>query len=195
MIYPAKTNPETIKAEAIALIDSEGEKALTARRLSNRLGLAPNALYRHFRSKESLEEAIADEIARRLHDDIGAALAAAESLGAADRVRTLVTAYSAFADEHPNLYEMVMTGRDQSPDPLPTLRGHELLWEQVIDVLTPLIGAADAPAAAVTLWAWTHGLRALRRANLLGGKKPADVAAYGLEAFLAGLIRDPQGRV
>jgi TetR/AcrR family transcriptional regulator, tetracycline repressor protein len=53
---------ERILNEALALIDVAGLDALTTRALGHRLGVDPTAVYRHFRNKDELINALADHI-------------------------------------------------------------------------------------------------------------------------------------
>jgi AcrR family transcriptional regulator len=53
---------ERILDEALALIDERSLEALTTRALGHRLGVDPTAVYRHFRSKDELVNALADRI-------------------------------------------------------------------------------------------------------------------------------------
>ena len=137
--------------------------------------------------------AIADEVARRLLAAIKQALADSEPKArrsrraAADRVRLMVKIYTAFADDHPVLLQTMMTHKAKGEAALPKPLGHDLLWDQGIALIAPLTGLKKAPAAAVTLWGLLHGLRELQRANLLGGKKPADVVGFGVDALIKGL--------
>jgi TetR/AcrR family tetracycline transcriptional repressor len=48
--------------EALALVDERGLTALTTRALGQRLGVDPTAIYRHFRNKDELVNALADRI-------------------------------------------------------------------------------------------------------------------------------------
>lgn len=191
--YPAKTNPDAIRAAAMELLEQEGDAALTLRRLASVLNLTPNALYRHFPSREVLIAAVADEVARRLLTAILQAIAEAdaeagsEGLSPEDRIHVLFEVYATFASDHPALYQTLMSNRAEAEAHLSKPLGHDLLWEQVIRVLVPLTGPEKAPASAVTLWALLHGLWGLQRADLLGGKKPADVGRFGVEALLRGL--------
>lgn len=193
MPYPGKTSPDAIRAAAINLLEREGEAALTLRRLAADLGLVPNALYRYFRSREVLIAAVADEVARRLVERATDALAASEAvagpagLDPVVRIRILARVYAAFGDEHPALYETLTADRREAEAALPRPLGHDLLWELVIATISPFTGEEAAPAAAVTLWGLLHGLWSLQRANLLGGKKPADIAPFAIDALLNGI--------
>jgi TetR/AcrR family transcriptional regulator, tetracycline repressor protein len=53
---------ERILDEALALVDERGLEALTTRALGQRLGVDPTAVYRHFRNKDELVNALADRI-------------------------------------------------------------------------------------------------------------------------------------
>lgn len=53
---------ERILTEALALVDAAGLDALTTRALGHRLGVDATAVYRHFRNKDELINALADHI-------------------------------------------------------------------------------------------------------------------------------------
>ena len=55
-------SPEVILDAAEALIDRDGDSALTFRRLGAELGADPTAAYRHFRSKDELLLALGDRL-------------------------------------------------------------------------------------------------------------------------------------
>lgn len=190
MAYPSKTSPEAIRAAAIGLLEREGEAALTLRRVAGLLGVVPNALYRYYATRDVLVAAVADEVARRLLGAIDEALDRPREdvpPRAESRVRTLMEVYAAFADAHPALYATLMTDRPAAEAELPQPLGYDLLWVRVIEVLEPLTGQVDAPAAAVTLWSLLHGMWALNRANLFGDQKPKNVGDFAINAVLKGL--------
>ncbi len=190
MAYPSKTSPEAIRAAAIGLLEREGGAALTLRRVAGLLGVVPNALYRYYATRDVLVAAVADEVARRLLAAIDEALDRPREdvpPRAESRIRTLMEVYAAFADAHPALYATLMTDRPAAEAELPQPLGYDLLWVRVIEVLEPLTGQADAPAAAITLWSLLHGMWALDRANLLGDQKPKNVDGFAINAVLKGL--------
>jgi len=55
------TREEIIK-EALALLEEHGPGALSMRRLADRLGVAPNALYTHVRGKADLIDGLIDQV-------------------------------------------------------------------------------------------------------------------------------------
>ena len=66
------TREEIIK-EALALLDEHGPGALSMRRVADRLGVAPNALYTHVRGKADLIDGLVDQVyaGLELHPDPG----------------------------------------------------------------------------------------------------------------------------
>lgn len=56
----ARLTRELVLREAIALLDEEGLEALTMRRLGERLGVVPMALYRHVKHKDDLLDGLLD---------------------------------------------------------------------------------------------------------------------------------------
>lgn len=53
---------DSVVAEAMALLDQEGLEALTMRSLADRLGVVPNALYRHVKDKGDLMDGVLDRV-------------------------------------------------------------------------------------------------------------------------------------
>ena len=62
---------ELIIKEALALLEEHGPGALSMRRLADRLGVAPNALYTHVRGKTDLIDGLIDQVyaGLELHPD------------------------------------------------------------------------------------------------------------------------------
>ncbi|GAB7048803.1 TetR/AcrR family transcriptional regulator [Catenuloplanes indicus] len=57
-----RLDPEKIVVSALAIADAEGLSAITIRRLAQEHGVTPMALYRHFRDKDELINALADHV-------------------------------------------------------------------------------------------------------------------------------------
>jgi TetR/AcrR family tetracycline transcriptional repressor len=61
---------EEIIKEALALLEEQGPGALSMRRLANRLGVAPNALYTYVRGKPDLIDGLIDQLYAGLDLDL-----------------------------------------------------------------------------------------------------------------------------
>lgn len=188
MPYPSKIDRQIITDAALALVEREGEQALTLRRLAGEVGVTANALYRYFDTRDVLIAATADAVAHRLSIAIETGMAKLPNIETAEgRVRGLLTIYSAFAENNPDLYRTFLNAKPEAGAELPHPRYHELLWDQSLSIVEPLVGRKNGPAATVSLWGLLHGMWALRQAGVLGGKKPAEVNDYAFDAFIKGL--------
>src|SRR5579871_70176 len=65
-----------LKDAAVAIVSADGVEALTLRAVATRAGTTHPSLYRHYRSKEGLLAAIAEDGFRRLSEALDEAVAA-----------------------------------------------------------------------------------------------------------------------
>ena len=153
-----------IVREARALLEAEGERALSMRRIADRLGIRAPSLYKHLPGKRELEAAIvADGL-----EDFAAAMAAADP-----GLTGLARAYRAFALAHPHLYRLI-TERPLARDLLPA--GLEAR------AAAPIVAALGDEHRARAAWASAHGLASLE----LAGRFPPDA---DLDAAWAAMTR------
>ena len=177
MPFPSKTDRSAILLAALEELSSAGIRNLSLRNIAATLGLAPNALYRYFSDRAALEEALADECARRLEM---ALRKAAHGSVAAKAIRRMAGAYLRFARENRNLYEVFMSF--QTPDRTGSPRQN--LWSFTVEQVQSITGEAHAKEAAVALWALLHGTATLEAGQVLGDNKPASGFEFGLNAWL-----------
>lgn len=188
MPYPSKITPQGVIDAALALVESEGAEALSLRRLAGNLGVTANALYRYFDSREDLLAASADAFVQRLITAIANAMSELPGdVTAEARVRRLLAVYSHFAQSNPALYRAFMSPKNEASADLPKRQAHEQLWDQCLEIIEPLVGPDNAPAATVSIWGLLHGLLTLRQAGVLGGRKPLDIDSYAFDAIIRGL--------
>jgi AcrR family transcriptional regulator len=179
MAFPAKTDSQRILDAAMILLAREGLRGMSLRAVAVSLKIAPNVIYRYFRDHAHLEAAVGAEVCRRLHAVLRKAAHGREPEAAA---RATAKAYLKFARDNALLYEALLIPRpasgDEAADP-------EQLWLFVVGQAARLTGEARAPEAAVSLWAFLHGIAALQSAQLLGHEKPATSFDFGLNAWLS----------
>jgi TetR/AcrR family transcriptional regulator, tetracycline repressor protein len=65
-----RLSKEAVVDQALAIADADGLDALTIRKLANRLGVTPMALYWHFRNKEALLGGLAERIWGEIDTDV-----------------------------------------------------------------------------------------------------------------------------
>lgn len=137
---------------ARALLEEQGEEALTMRNLADRLGIKAPSLYKHVRSRQEIETLLAAQALT----EIG------ETLGAEGDLEAMGRSYRNWALANPGLYR-VATTRPLDRENLP---------EGVEDAAAaPLLEAlaGDRPRARA-VWALAHGLTLLE----LDGRFPAE---------------------
>lgn len=177
MPFPSKTDKSAILSAALEELSSEGIRNLSLRNIAATLGLAPNALYRYFSDRATLEAALADESANRLE---AALRKAAHGSVGANAIRRMAGAYLQFARDNRNLYEVFMSF--QTPDHAGSPR--QSLWSFTVEQVQRVTGGTPAKEAAVALWALLHGAATLEAGQVLGGNKPASGFEFGLNAWL-----------
>jgi AcrR family transcriptional regulator len=172
---------EEIQERALALLDAGGAHAVSLAAIAKGMGMSAPALYRYFESRDALLEALA----RAAYADLGRALrgAAEEAAGrpAPARLRAIVTAYRAWAQDHPRRYTMIFGERGHgAPGPAPGLPvggGVDALLAAVLDLQDErarprgqrrdLEGAsAAALRMAVLTWTRVHGIVGLELAGV-----------------------------
>jgi AcrR family transcriptional regulator len=131
------------------LLESDGVDGLSMRRLANRLGIRAPSLYSHFADKQALENALIADGLSELGDRTMA------SIGTADPVGAIMTAYRDFAREHPHLYQLLY---------------HRPLDRERLDLAAEEHSAAALRSItdgdyrlARSMWAYAHGMVELER--------------------------------
>ena len=109
--YRKHLSREVLVREALALLDREGLDALTMRNLADRLGVVPNALYRHVKDKDDLLDGVLDEAVASVPLPPG-------HLDWDDGLVALATAIRATMLEHPAITSLVVSRPSLGPGSL-----------------------------------------------------------------------------
>jgi AcrR family transcriptional regulator len=186
---------ETVRREILAasrqIVTEEGFSALTMRKLAERIGYSPAAIYLHFRNRDQ----IAHEVSREGYSDLLAALTAAvaaSTTNPASRLRALCEAYLRFGLENPQTYSLIfmedpaylaaVLAHPSADDP--GARAYALLVEVAGALIVagrrlPKVGkparAATAVEFAETIWAALHGIVSLKLTCPAFPTSPAEV--------------------
>ncbi|GII52889.1 TetR family transcriptional regulator [Planotetraspora thailandica] len=148
------------------LAESEGWDAVTTRRLADEIEYSQPVLYSHFKGKDAIMAAVAVEG----FADIAAGLRAARASAAGPRqaLTAVGTAYAAFAEERPALYDAMFTRAVDlpfaSPEAPPALRE---AFGELREAVRPLARDDDLETLTETLWSGLHGLVTLTRSGRL----------------------------
>ena len=159
----------TLEREATLMLAESGLEGLSLRKLAERVGVSPPALYHHFRDKNDLLCAIAEKGFDAL--DAAVSLATAGAVGdSVARLRAFVFAYVAFATESPETYDL-MFGRTIWKSGRPTVSLREVAFttfKRYTARVAALVAESKLPEGESALrlaqasWAMMHGLCRLK---------------------------------
>ncbi|MFE6734672.1 TetR/AcrR family transcriptional regulator [Microbacterium sp. NPDC057650] len=180
---------------AAALVDAGldatregGIGALSIREVTRRIGVSPNAAYRHYPNLAALREAVATEIL----EQVAASMAAGATSDPAARLRTIGLAYIDFALQEPGWFSVAFFGgRALGPEDIATTPAFRALAAALGDLVAQGALPADAaPAAAWSCWATVHGFAELCLHGPLAATLPSEqrrLAASAVDAIIAGI--------
>ena len=150
---------------AVAAVEAGGAEALSLRKLSEQVGVTPNAVYRHFSSREDLLLAVGDLGFSRLAD-------AFEATSDCD-MDSLGRAYIQYGLQHPWLYRLMFSGRMTSV-PRAEDRSFVILQEAVRARAGSEVTERHVLQESINAWAYVHGMVML----LLDGVVELDEIAF-----------------
>lgn len=155
------------------LARSGGPDAVVLREVTRRVGVVPNAAYRHFADRDALLAAVRDkavgELARRMADGISQVRAGAHTpTGARLRMRAVGRAYLEFARTEPGLFDTAFSGTDQTGAGASDERQPSDYVQAALDGLVQagVLEPARRPNIEYPTWATVHGLAVLLRGPL-----------------------------
>lgn len=154
-------------ATSLDLTRAGGPDALRLREVTRRIGVSPNAAYRHFADHRALLAAVAAEIQDRMAQNMSAHTSTAEPSDAAApavaRLRGVGLGYVGFALDEPGWFQLAFFAPEgvERPDGLmpPPLR---LLHEALDDLVdTGVLAQAQRAGAEWSCWSTVHGFAEL----------------------------------
>ncbi len=161
---------------ALRLVTERGPGGFTLREAARVIGVSQTAPYRHFRTKEALLAAVAEEGFEELRDRMRRALRAAAH-DPLERLYALGLSYVLFAVDYPSRFR-VMFGpeiRDKSEYPsLATVarEAFSLVPETIAACQhVGLVRAREPADLAIAAWSIAHGVASLLIDNRLSGVK------------------------
>ncbi len=157
----------------LALTRSGGPDALTIREATRRVGVSPNAAYRHFADREALLGAVSTSIQHRM----AAQMQGRTRRRAADRLRAVGIGYINFALDEPGWFAVAFfgaTGHDETDAAPPFLALVEALDAMVDEgMLTP----QRRDGAEWPCWSAVHGFAELALNGPLRNAGRSDIEA------------------
>lgn len=186
---------ELILQVATEIIEHDGLGALSARQIARRIGYSAGTLYNVFSDLDDLiltvESRLLDNLAARLTQ-------VPPSIDRVQHLCDLATAYLAFTQEQPRLWNLLFEHHMPTGRPIPPAfhARMEALLTLVERAVEPLIQPPDtdrAHRAARVLWASVHGITSLATADKLTNVTPENAAVLVddlMRTFLNGLQQE-----
>lgn len=150
----------------LELIAREDAGAVSLREVARQAGVSAAAPYHHFRDKNALLAAVAEEGFRALNGHMEEALAGGREAGPTEMLRLLARCYVHFAIEHPSHYRVMFREEWNDEEKYPSthaegMRAFQRLLEWAAATRAAQGGDGDAETLALTTWSWVHGLASL----------------------------------
>ena len=149
------------------LLLAEGVDGLSMRKIAQKIGYSPTALYLHFPHKDAILHALLDEGVGMLHTALTDALAAAPDAPEA-QMRALCQAYLGWGEANPARYEVMLLLHPRHMERYPPDKYRKA--RRALAVFAEVLRRAgfapeEAALAAAAAWAQLHGAVALSLAR------------------------------
>jgi AcrR family transcriptional regulator len=162
----------------LKLLGEGGVPALSLRAAAQLAGVSHAAPYRHFKDKEALLAAIAEEgfrlLTRRMKEEVEA-----RGGDVLERLRASAVGYVAFAVDHPGYFRVTFGGAPCAPGTYPGLdeagtEAYGVLRGLIVEgIEAGRLRAGDPDQLALAAWSQVHGLGML----IIDGQVPAPLVA------------------
>ena len=189
-----KTTAQKICTAALELLDqSEDPAGASMRRIADKVGITPMALYRHFPNREALLRAATEIEYQRIADYFQAAKERRDTTGLG-----VMRGYLDYALDHPNLFRyMYFSQRAEVlafPEALKTGKSpsQKMLHVAVSSAMQQgKLRSDDVPETSLTIWAHAHGLVTLYLSGriLLSRRQFTKLFLRSMDRLLHGLGR------
>lgn len=184
----------------VGLAREGGPDAIVLREAARRVGVSPNAAYRHFVALPDLLEAVAakgfNALALAMRKELAdCPVSGTAASDAAARLRAVGRAYIQFALREPGLFAATFDATHDAalipPEELVAGNPYDILNDVLDEMLAAgALAAADRPGATMMAWAAVHGMSMLLLGPLAGvpAQERDQMVAACLDLTLRGLL-------
>ncbi|BDV29575.1 TetR/AcrR family transcriptional regulator [Microbacterium terricola] len=191
---------EALIATGLTATRESGSRAIVLRDIARRVGVSPNAVYRHFADRDALLAAVALRIQEGMVERM-LSLTTAPAPGmttARTRLHAVGVGYISFALAEPGWFEVAFAAPDALIDELPAPGELPPPLASLSSALDALVASGELapaarPGAEWPCWSAVHGFALLALHGPLQGLSVEEVqaaAARTVDTVIAGLLRD-----
>ncbi|MDB5650833.1 MAG: TetR/AcrR family transcriptional regulator, partial [Hyphomicrobiales bacterium] len=178
----AKTSEKDIVVAARRMIRARGVDALTLRDVAEAVGIRAPSLYKRFKDKAALLQAVKTDALGRFEE---ALRLAAEGHPPPLAFIKLATAYRDFGRRRPEIYRLIHRPELKAAG----LEAERTALVPVVEVITALVGSGHALAATRCATSFLHGFVALEIENHFQDAGSTDEAfTFSVYVVLQGLV-------
>jgi AcrR family transcriptional regulator len=173
---------EALIAAARRLIAEHGPQGFTLNEASRTAGVSPSAPYRHFRDRNALIEATAEEGFNLFRQRLLAATAGVVS--PYEALHRMGAAYYAFALDEPGFYQAMFSSGLPAVGTSVTQAGDRAF--AVLEDAVRALGAKEHQVRelAIKIWAFTHGMTGLIASGSVSAMEAGRLAGDAVDAML-----------
>jgi AcrR family transcriptional regulator len=140
----------------------EGFESFSMRKLADRVGYSPAALYQHFPSKEAIFDALVEQSFSALLAAQNRTAALTSEVGPVESLRRGLRGYVQFGLEHPNEYRLAFLMPPSDTRPQSAVTAFDSLRHRVLACLEAgALRPVNPELTAQALWAAVHGITSL----------------------------------
>lgn len=171
---------QNILGAAQKIINKEGFKALSMRKLAERIEYSPGSIYLHFQNRNQIAQELALAGYGQLFEEL---IAASRTKGLLDRVKNVGLAYVSFGLKHPETYRLIFMGDAEYMEAVFTNPTPDHPAKKCYQILTDIAEALineghytrklKPNEIADTIWVALHGIVSLKL-NCEGVETPAE---------------------
>ena len=176
-IQPPRDTRTAIIRAAAELLETRGIGAVTLRAVGSKVGVTRTTPYRHFKDKEGLLAAVANQYFAQLKDAMGAA--AVSETDPLRRLEVMLVVYIRFVLDHPAKYRLMLGPEVRESNTV------EVAAHEVFELLTEAVAACqdarqlrggDTLRLSALIFASVHGVLDLSLAGHVSASKGLDGA-------------------
>ncbi|NIR52012.1 TetR family transcriptional regulator [candidate division KSB1 bacterium] len=116
MMHSSNNRKDQIVFAALEIISEEGAKKLTMKKIAEKIGISDAALYRHFKNKRQIMQAMIEKVGQSLTGSISTAVANIEN--PVEKLREILRIHLSYLENNKGIPRLVFSEEVHQNDPM-----------------------------------------------------------------------------